>query len=83
MPSFKTAKERPPWPEDTEEALIRREERLRTIGATGKGKRARAVIGTKAVRRLASVAFVVFASWLLAEISNRVNLVETLVRFSE
>lgn len=67
MTNSNSARERPPWPEDMEQALTAQEEKLREITAAGKRRRSGAGARTQTIRWAVRLMIFAITFWLLCE----------------
>lgn len=67
MPTLNFQTERPPWPEDMQEALTAQEERLREMALNAKGKRAKEARRTRIIRWAMRLTIIAITLWLLCE----------------
>ena len=67
MTNLNSALERPPWPEDMEQALTAQEEKLREIKAARKRRLSGAVARTQTIRWAMRLMIFAITLWLVCE----------------
>ncbi len=67
MPTLNSAPERPPWPEDMEEALLAQQEKLQAIAVEEKRRGPRTSIRILLVRWTVRAVIIGITFWLLCE----------------